>query len=89
MGRAGCHGNGAKMGRGGFGGSLPLRRATYKKRTRGPFLAGQSTMSQFVSQVTSVSRYQSDGFTSQLESSQSDGFISQSESSQSDDFTSQ
>ena len=61
----------------------------FKKRTRGLFSAGPSTMSQFVSQLVSVSRYQSDGFTSQSESRQSDDFTSQLESSQSDDFTSQ
>ena len=65
-GRAGCHGNDSQMGEGGFGWSLcPPRWAANKKRTRGPFLAGQSTTSQFVSQLVSVSRYQSDDFTSQ------------------------
>ena len=64
-GRAGCHGNNSQMERGGFGWSLrPPTRAVYKKRTRSPFLAGQST-SQFVNQLASVSRYQSDDFTSQ------------------------
>ena len=81
-GHAGCHGSDSQMGRGGFGWSLrPPRQAAHKTKTRGPFLAGQST-SQFVSQLASLSRYQSDCCTSQSESSQSDGFTSQSESSQ-------
>ena len=52
-GRAGCHGNDSQIGRGGFGWSLrPPRRAAYKTKTRGPFLAGQSTTSQVVSHIS-------------------------------------
>ena len=77
-GRAGCYGNDLQMGQGGFGWSLcPPRWTAYKKRTRGPFLVGQSTTSQFLSQLVSVSQCQSDSFTRQSESSQSDDFTSQ------------